>query len=143
MDLQYCQYLFSSLPFLCAIFEKLATAVVSNIFRSFPCAACIDIFFSSIVIFLQSACWAMAKSWLDVQVDLELAQSKPGLTERFKSCLDESPETLQNGSQASLGPEDWPLHVLNQQPRDLPALLQKLHSGYACNYWNFSFCPPC
>ncbi|CAN8269358.1 unnamed protein product [Cochlearia groenlandica] len=78
----------------------------------------------------ESACWAMAKSWLDVQVDLELAQSKPGLTERFKSCLDhESPETMKNGSQASFGPEDWPLHVLNQQPRDLPALLQKLHSG--------------
>ncbi|XP_013610635.1 PREDICTED: nuclear pore complex protein NUP107 isoform X2 [Brassica oleracea var. oleracea] len=77
----------------------------------------------------ESACWAMAKSWLDVQVDLELAQSKPGLTEKFRSCLDESPETMQNGYQASLGPEDWPLHVLNQQPRDLPALLQKLHSG--------------
>ncbi|KAL1212084.1 Nuclear pore complex protein [Cardamine amara subsp. amara] len=45
----------------------------------------------------ESACWAMAKSWLDVQ--------------------------------ASLGPEDWPLHVLNLQPRDLRALLQKLHSG--------------
>jgi nuclear pore complex protein Nup107 len=77
----------------------------------------------------ESACWAMAKSWLDVQVDLELAQSKPGLTERFKSCIDESPEATQNGCQASFGPEDWPLHVLNQQPRDLPALLQKLHSG--------------
>ncbi|CAF2155212.1 unnamed protein product [Brassica napus] len=77
----------------------------------------------------ESACWAMAKSWLDVQVDLELAQSKPGLTEKFGSCLDESPETMQNGRLASLGPEDWPLHVLNQQPRDLPALLQKLHSG--------------
>ncbi|CAA0382377.1 Nuclear pore protein 84/107 [Arabidopsis thaliana x Arabidopsis arenosa] len=77
----------------------------------------------------ESACWAMAKSWLDVQVDLELAQSKPGLTERFKSCIDESPEAMQNGCQASFGPEDWPLHVLNQQPRDLPALLQKLHSG--------------
>ncbi|KAL0743683.1 hypothetical protein Bca4012_085196 [Brassica carinata] len=77
----------------------------------------------------ESACWAMAKSWLDVQVDLELAQSKPGLAERFRSRLDESPETMQNGSQASFGPEDWPLHVLNQQPRDLSALLQKLHSG--------------
>ncbi|KAL0707877.1 hypothetical protein Bca4012_074303 [Brassica carinata] len=74
----------------------------------------------------ESACWAMAKSWLDVQVDLELAQSKPGLAERFKNRLDESPDTMQNGCQ---GPEDWPLHVLNQQPRDLSALLQKLHSG--------------
>lgn len=81
----------------------------------------------------------MAKSWLDVQVDLELAQSKPGLTERFRSCIDESPETMQNGCQASLGPEDWPLHVLNQQPRDLPALLQKLHSGYECDYWEIFF----
>ncbi|XP_009146408.2 nuclear pore complex protein NUP107 [Brassica rapa] len=74
----------------------------------------------------ESACWAMAKSWLDVQVDLELAQSKPGLAERFRNRLDESPDTMQNGCQ---GPEDWPLHVLNQQPRDLSALLQKLHSG--------------
>ncbi|KAA8541609.1 hypothetical protein F0562_022761 [Nyssa sinensis] len=46
----------------------------------------------------ESACWAMAKSWLDVQVDLELAQN-------------------------------WPLQVLNQQPRHLSALLQKLHSS--------------
>ncbi|XP_010552251.1 PREDICTED: nuclear pore complex protein NUP107 [Tarenaya hassleriana] len=80
----------------------------------------------------ESACWAMAKSWLDVQVDMEIAQSRPELTERLKSCIDAtdgSPEAMQNGYQASYGPDDWPLHVLNQQPRDLPALLQKLHSG--------------
>ncbi|KAL7234868.1 hypothetical protein ACSBR1_018352 [Camellia fascicularis] len=53
----------------------------------------------------ESACWAMAKSWLDVQVDLELARLQP------------------------VGPENWPLQVLNQQPRHLSALLQKLHSS--------------
>ncbi|RVW52206.1 Nuclear pore complex protein NUP107 [Vitis vinifera] len=32
-------------------------------------------------------------------------------------------------SQSSVGPENWPFQVLNQQPRQLSALLQKLHSG--------------
>ncbi|KAF5175214.1 Nuclear pore complex protein [Thalictrum thalictroides] len=30
----------------------------------------------------------------------------------------------------SVGTESWPRHVLRQQPRDLSALFQKLHSGY-------------
>ncbi|KAF3585868.1 hypothetical protein F2Q69_00031695 [Brassica cretica] len=99
----------------CVFGNGLRTAHQSNLNRILP--VCTD---------WEAACWAMAKSWLDVQVDLELAQSKPGLAERFRNRLDESPDTMQNGCQ---GPEDWPLHVLNQQPRDLSALLQKLHSG--------------
>ncbi|KAL7603921.1 nuclear pore complex protein NUP107 [Lactuca sativa] len=63
----------------------------------------------------EAACWALTKSWLDVQVDLELS----GETERSEDITSES----------LLGPENWPLQVLNQQPRDLSALLQKLHSS--------------
>lgn len=71
----------------------------------------------------ESACWAMAKSWLDVQVDLELSQyqtSRP-----YEKQLDDD----MNGAQSSVGPESWPYHVLDQQPRDITALLQKLHSS--------------
>lgn len=85
---------------------------------------------------LQSACWAMAKSWLDVQVDLELARSQPGRMEQLKSYgdgIDGSPGQMDSASHSTIGPENWPLHVLNQQPRNLSALLQKLHSGYICN----------
>ncbi|KAI3521334.1 hypothetical protein L1887_10797 [Cichorium endivia] len=64
----------------------------------------------------ESACWALTKSWLDVQVDLELSGESEGVQEEINS------ESL-------LGPENWPLQVLNQQPRDLSALLQKLHSS--------------
>ncbi|KAF2323644.1 hypothetical protein GH714_036445 [Hevea brasiliensis] len=84
----------------------------------------------------QSACWAMAKSWLDVQVDLELARSQPGRIEQLKSYgdgIDGSPELIDGMSQSSMGPENWPLQVLNQQPRNLSALLQKLHSGEMVN----------
>lgn len=83
-------------------------------------------------LYLQSACWAMAKSWLDVQVDLELAHSQPGRMELLKSYGDEIEGTLgqmNSTSQPSVGPEGWPVQVLNQQPRDLSAFLQKLHSG--------------
>jgi len=34
-----------------------------------------------------------------------------------------------NGAQNSVGPESWPYHVLDQQPRNITALLQKLHSS--------------
>ncbi|WCJ39372.1 hypothetical protein M5689_020364 [Euphorbia peplus] len=80
----------------------------------------------------ESACWAMAKSWLDVQVDFELARSQPGRMEQLKSSgnfMDGSPEKFENVSHTSSGPESWPLQVLNQQPRNFSALLQKLHSG--------------
>lgn len=81
---------------------------------------------------LQTACWAMAKSWLGVQLDLELARSQPGRMEQVKSFgveIEGSPGQMSGISQPSVGPESWPVQVLNQQPRDLSALLQKLHSG--------------
>ncbi|TVU23912.1 hypothetical protein EJB05_26300 [Eragrostis curvula] len=74
----------------------------------------------------ESACWAMAKSWLDVQVDLELSQYQTSRPDEKQ--LDED----MNGNQpmlSSVGPESWPYHVLDQQPRDITALLQKLHSS--------------
>ncbi|KAJ0008276.1 hypothetical protein Pint_29232 [Pistacia integerrima] len=80
----------------------------------------------------ESACWAMAKSWLDVQVDLELAHSQPGRMEQLKSYGDDIEGNLgqmSSTSQPLVGPESWPLQVLKQQPRDLSSLLQKLHSG--------------
>lgn len=80
----------------------------------------------------ESACWAMAKSWLDIQVDLELARLRPGGTDQFKNygdIVDGSPGEGDSESQSSVGPENWPFQVLNQQPRQLSALLQKLHSG--------------
>ncbi|PQM40473.1 nuclear pore complex protein NUP107 isoform X2 [Prunus yedoensis var. nudiflora] len=80
----------------------------------------------------ESACWAMAKSWLDVQVDLELAHLEPGRLDQFKSigdAIDGSPGHSDGAVQPSNGPGIWPLQVLNQQPRQLSDLLQKLHSG--------------
>ncbi|KAK2979499.1 hypothetical protein RJ640_008383, partial [Escallonia rubra] len=79
----------------------------------------------------ESACWAMAKSWLDVQVDMEVARLQPGGTDQFKSfedAIERSPVQGDGMSQTILGPESWPLQVMNQQPRHLSALLQKLHS---------------
>lgn len=74
----------------------------------------------------------MAKSWLDVQVDLELVNFQPGGLERLKTYGDAMDVSGQGDltMQPSVGAEGWPLHVLDQQPRDLSALLQKLHSGY-------------
>lgn len=85
---------------------------------------------------MQTACWAMAKSWLDVQVDLELTHLEPGRLDQIRSFVDASDRNLGNsdtGFQPSNGPENWPLQVYNQQPRQLPDFLQKLHSGYIFN----------
>ncbi|KAF8666001.1 hypothetical protein HU200_054090 [Digitaria exilis] len=71
----------------------------------------------------ESACWAMARSWLDVQVDLELSHYQTSRPDEKQ--LDDD----MNGAQSSVGPESWPYHVLDQQPRDITALLQKLHSS--------------
>ncbi|XP_059456624.1 nuclear pore complex protein NUP107 isoform X1 [Corylus avellana] len=79
----------------------------------------------------ESACWAMAKSSLDVQVDLELAHIQPGRMDQINSfgeVIDGSPGHSDGTFQPSDGPDNWPVHVLNQQPRQLSALLQKLHS---------------
>lgn len=74
----------------------------------------------------ESACWAMAKSWLDVQVDLQLASSQHGRAVE-KHYGDDSAVISSHGPSA--GSETWPDHVLDQQPRDISSLLQKLHSG--------------
>ncbi|KAJ8755759.1 hypothetical protein K2173_024303 [Erythroxylum novogranatense] len=107
-------------------FEIAAYAVqCSNLKRMLP--VCTD---------WESACWALAKSWLDVQVDLELARSQPGRLEQLKSCgdgLEGSAGKMDVASHPSAGPENWPLQVLNQQPRNLSALLQKLHSNEVVN----------
>lgn len=83
----------------------------------------------------ESACWAMSKSWLDARVDLELARSQPGRTVQLKNygdVGDGSPGQIDGAAHAA-GPENWPQQVLNQQPRNLSALLQKLHSGELVN----------
>ncbi|KAK6914661.1 Nuclear pore protein 84/107 [Dillenia turbinata] len=79
----------------------------------------------------ESACWAMAKSWLDFQVDFELTHMQPGRTDQFRSTdgFDGSPGRVDAASQSSVGPDSWPLQVMNQQPRQISALLQKLHSS--------------
>ncbi|AET01826.2 putative nuclear pore protein 84/107 [Medicago truncatula] len=81
----------------------------------------------------ESACWAMAKSWLDVQIDLEVTRSLPGggvnQLGTFGDVMDRSPGQVDGSFDPSNGPENWPIQVLNQQPRQLSSLLQKLHSG--------------
>ncbi|KAG8388433.1 hypothetical protein BUALT_Bualt02G0125400 [Buddleja alternifolia] len=81
----------------------------------------------------ESACWAMAKSWLDVQVDIEVARVRPGGADHqfksFEDAIERSPILGDLASQPNSGPDSWPLQVLNQQPRNLSSLLQKLHSS--------------
>ncbi|GAB4850018.1 hypothetical protein Ancab_029316 [Ancistrocladus abbreviatus] len=79
----------------------------------------------------ESACWAMARSWLDVQVDMELARLQPGKMDQLKNYEDGTEGSPKQGDDASQvgGPDNWPLQVLNQQPRNISSLLQKLHSG--------------
>ncbi|KAJ1401092.1 Nuclear pore protein [Sesbania bispinosa] len=79
-----------------------------------------------------SACWAMARSWLDVQVDLEVTRSLPGAVNQLKTfgdVIDGSPGHVDGSFELSNGHENWPIQILNQQPRQLSSLLQKLHSG--------------
>nr|XP_016436116.1 PREDICTED: nuclear pore complex protein NUP107-like [Nicotiana tabacum] len=99
-----------------------ATSLISSVARD------IQINF----ILFQSACWAMAKSWLDFQVDVELTRLQPGEGDHFKNfeeAINRSPEFVDGVSQPTAGPDSWPLQVVNQQPRHLSALLQKLHSS--------------
>ena len=72
---------------------------------------------------MQTACWALTKSWLDVQVDEELSGGIDS-----DGAFERSPGQGDLNSQSYLGPESWPLQVKKQQPHDLSALLQKLHS---------------
>lgn len=84
-------------------------------------------------IYLQSACWAIAKSWLDFQVDYELTHLQPERMDQIKSiadAIDGSPAHSDGAVQTSSGSGSWPLQVSNQQPRQLSDLIQKLHSGY-------------
>lgn len=84
----------------------------------------------------ESACWAVAKSWLDVLVDIQIAglrPRRPGGVNQFKNfeeAIEQSPGQGDLVSQSG-GSENWPLHVLKQQPMNLPSLLQKLHSSDA------------
>ncbi|XP_056684816.1 nuclear pore complex protein NUP107 isoform X2 [Spinacia oleracea] len=96
-------------------------AQCSNLKRMFP--VCMD---------WESACWAMAKSWLDVQMDMELARLQPGrmeLLKNYEEANGSSPSQRVSSSGSSGGLENWPLQVLNQQPRHLSSLIQKLHSS--------------
>ncbi|KAI9102934.1 hypothetical protein K1719_023373 [Acacia pycnantha] len=80
----------------------------------------------------ESACWAMAKSWLDVQVDLEVTRSRAGgedLLKTFVDVVEGSPGQADSSLEPADAPENWPFQVLNQQPRQISSLLQKLHSG--------------
>ncbi|KAL6491760.1 hypothetical protein OROGR_034125 [Orobanche gracilis] len=93
----------------------------SNLRRLLP--VCID---------WESACWAMARSWLDVQVDIEIARQRPGgmdLVQNFEKAIERSLGQGELASHPTNRPDSWPLQVLNQQPRDLTSLLQKLHSS--------------
>lgn len=80
----------------------------------------------------ESACWALAKSWLGVQVDMELLRLQPGGTDQckgYEEMIESSAEKGNESNEQISGSDSWPLHVLLQQPRHLPALLQKLHSS--------------
>ncbi|KAL6144439.1 hypothetical protein ACLB2K_055132 [Fragaria x ananassa] len=80
----------------------------------------------------ESACWTIAKSWLDFQADYELAHLQPERMDQIKSiadAIDGSPAHGDGSVQTSSGSGSWPLQVSNQQPRQLSDLIQKLHSG--------------
>lgn len=79
---------------------------------------------SEAIFVFQSACWAMAKSWLDVQVDIEIARVRP---QSFGEAMERSPGQGYV-SHTIGGPNSWPHQILNQQPRNLSSLLQKLYS---------------
>lgn len=101
------------------IYKRLSEVKIINA-EDYPFTSC-----------LQSACWAMAKSWLDVQVDLELVRLQPGGVDQFKGyedAIENAVEQVNGSNEQIVAPDNWPLQVLHQQPRHLPALLQKLHS---------------
>ncbi|KAF3335878.1 nuclear pore complex protein NUP107 [Carex littledalei] len=84
----------------------------------------------------ESACWAMVKCWLDAQVDLHLSQLQKGggaISYDRRSNEDEMSGSLSGGSEhmslPPVSPGSWPYQILDQQPRDMSSLLQKLHSS--------------
>lgn len=74
----------------------------------------------------------MAKSWLDVQVDLQLSHFQQEKIEPMRNYGGDGNGISEEGlvSQSLADSESWPHHVIDQQPRDLSSLLQKLHSRY-------------
>ncbi|XP_078148291.1 nuclear pore complex protein isoform X3 [Carex rostrata] len=84
----------------------------------------------------ESACWAMVKCWLDAQVDVHLSQLQKGggaIGYDRRSNDDEMSGSLSGGSEhmslPPVSPGSWPYQILDQQPRDMSSLLQKLHSS--------------
>ncbi|XP_078444355.1 nuclear pore complex protein isoform X2 [Wolffia australiana] len=79
----------------------------------------------------ESACWALAKSWLDVQVDQQLSQFRQVRSEQMRNYGVDGNSFPEEGltPQSLVDSESWPQHVIDQQPRDLSSLLQKLHSS--------------
>lgn len=79
----------------------------------------------------------MVKCWLDAQVDLHLSRLQKGggvLNQDRRPNEDEMSGSLSGGSEhmapPQMGPRSWPYQILDQQPRDMASLLQKLHSRY-------------
>ncbi|MCO5580391.1 hypothetical protein L7F22_034257 [Adiantum nelumboides] len=80
----------------------------------------------------ESACWAIVKSWLEVQVDTELVRLHPTKVDQLRRNGDsgEMSEAIVEFSPGSIsGPDSWPNQVIDQQPRDLSSVFQKLLSG--------------
>jgi hypothetical protein len=80
----------------------------------------------------------MVRCWLDAQVDLNLSRLQKGggaISLDRRSNEDQMSESLSGGSEhislPQMGPGSWPYQILDQQPRDMASLLQKLHSR--CN----------
>lgn len=82
----------------------------------------------------------MAKSWLDVQVDLDLTRFQQSRLEE-KQYADDMNGASNQAISPSIGPENWPYHVLDQQPRDIRSLLQKLHSRCLSTSSSAYVCP--
>ncbi|CAM6042536.1 unnamed protein product [Sphagnum compactum] len=80
----------------------------------------------------ESACWAMTRSWLDTLVDSELF-ARHTLKPRNQTAKGNGQGVNEKGGDSSMGavegPHSWPQPVLEQQPQDLVALFQNLHSG--------------
>ena len=85
----------------------------------------------------ESACWALARSWLDTQVDSELLQRHPSRRRKQNTKGTGKGATRTGEGDLSVevleGPHIWPQPVLGQQPRDLVGMFQKLHSGDLVN----------
>jgi nuclear pore complex protein Nup107 len=80
----------------------------------------------------ESACWAIARSLLDTQVDSELLRRHPAKSPKRRTrggIVRGMTGTGDSSMEASDGPHSWPQAVLEQQPRDLVGVFQKLHSG--------------